>query len=140
MKAVKGAMASFGSVSTRGVTHVTVPAALKEHAFRRVLRVLPRRRGPRAHADRRLLPFGDNDERRLNLHSGLPQGVNHCEHESRGDVSRTQVDDPDERRSGADGGTTESQVMGDDDPALVVCALENIDIRPANQLFVPGRT
>ena len=29
--------------------------------------------------------------------------------------------------------------MGDDDATLVVCALENIDIRPANQLFVPGR-
>lgn len=77
---------------------------LKEQAFRRVL---PRRRCPRAHADRGLLPFGDNNERWLNLHRGLAQGVNHCEHERRGDVSRTQVDDSDERRSGADRRTAE---------------------------------
>ena len=109
---------------------------LKEHAFRRVL---PRRRCSRAHADRGLLPFGDNDERRLNIHGGLAQGVNHCEHERRRDVSRTQIDDPDKRRSGADGGTTEGNVMGDDDATLVGCAFENIDIWPTNQLFVPGR-
>ncbi len=29
--------------------------------------------------------------------------------------------------------------MGDDDATLVGCAIENVDIRPANQLFVPGR-
>jgi len=29
------------------------------------------------------LPIGDNDERRLNLHGRLAQGVNHCEHEPR---------------------------------------------------------
>jgi hypothetical protein len=29
--------------------------------------------------------------------------------------------------------------MGDDDTTLVGCAFENIDIRPTNQLFVPGR-
>ena len=28
--------------------------------------------------------------------------------------------------------------MGDDDATLVGCAFENVDIRPANQLFVPG--
>jgi len=102
--------------------------------------VLPRRRCSRAHADCGLLPFGDNDERRLNLHGGLAQRVNHSEHERCGDVSRTQVDDPDERRAGADGGTTEGDVMGDDDTALIRCAFQNIDIRPTNQLFVPGRT
>ena len=101
--------------------------------------MLPRRRCPSAHANRGLLPFGDNHERWLNLHSGLAQRVNHREHERRRDVSRTQVDDPDERRSGADGGTTEGQVMGDDDTTLVGCAFENVDIRPANQLFVPDR-
>jgi len=85
------------------------------------------------------LPFSDNDERRLNIHGGLAQGVNHCEHERRRDVSRTQIDDPDKRPSGADGGTTEGNVMSDDDATLVSCAIENIDIRPANQLFVPSR-
>jgi hypothetical protein len=100
---------------------------------------LPRRRCSHAHADRGLLPFGDNDERRLNLHGGLAQRVNHCEHERRRDVSRTQVDDPDKRRSGADGGTTEGHVMGDDHSPLIGCTFENIDIRPANQSFVPSR-
>ena len=118
------------------LNYVTVRAALKEPAFRRVL---PRRRCSRAHADRGLLPFGNNYERRLNLHRGLAQGVNHCEHERRGDVSRTQVDDPDERGSGTVGGPTEGQVVGDDDPTLVGCACENVDIRSANQLFVPRR-
>jgi hypothetical protein len=56
----------------------------------------------------------------------------------REDVPRTQVDDPDKRRSGADGGTTEGQVMGDNDTTLTGCAFENIDIRPTNQLLVPG--
>lgn len=100
--------------------------------------MLPRRRCSGAHADRGLLSFGDNDERRLNLHGGLAQGVNHCEHERRGDVSRTQVDDPDKRSSGADGGTTECHVMGDDDATLVGRAFEDVNIPPTNQLFVPG--
>ena len=69
--------------------------------------VLPRRRCSRAHADRGLLTFGDNNERRLNLHGGVAQGVNDREHERRGNVSRPEVDDPDERRSGADSGTAE---------------------------------
>ena len=102
-------------------------------------RLLPRRRCSCANADRGLLPFSDNDERRLNLHGGLAQGVNHCEHERRGDVPRPQVDDPDKRRSAADGGATEGHVVGDDDSTLIGCAFENIDIRPTNQLFVPGR-
>jgi hypothetical protein len=85
------------------------------------------------------LPLGDNDERRFNLDVGLAQGVNHSEHERRGDVPRTQADDPDKRRSSADGGTTEGQVMGDDYTTPAGCAFENVDIRPANQLFVPGR-
>jgi hypothetical protein len=57
----------------------------------------------------------------------------------REDVPRTQVDDPDKRRSSADGRTTEGQVMGDDYTTPAGCAFENVDIRPANQLFVPGR-
>jgi hypothetical protein len=96
------------------------------------MRVLPRRRCPHTHADRGLLPFGDNDERRLNLHGGFAQRVNRREHECRRDVPRTQVDDPDERRSGADGGTTESQVMGDDNTILVGGAFKNIDIWPTH--------
>jgi hypothetical protein len=54
-------------------------------------------------------------------------------------VSWTQVDDPDKRHSGTDGGTTEGHVMGDDDATLVGCAFEDIDIGPTNQLFVPDR-
>src|SRR3954469_5405709 len=120
----------------RSIERVTSQSRGGETALRLLL---PRRGCSRAHADRGLLPLGDDDERRLNLYSGLVQGVNYREYERRRDVSGTQVDDPDERHSGADGGTTEGQVMGHDHTTLVGSAFENVDIRPANQLFVPRR-
>ena len=54
-------------------------------------------------------------------------------------MSRPQLDDPDKRRSGADGGATEGHVVGEDDSTLIGSAFENIGIRPTNRLFVPGR-
>lgn len=99
--------------------------------------MLPRRRCSRAHADCGLLTCGDNNERRLNLHGGVAQGVNDREHERRGNVSRPEVDDPDERRSGADGGTAEGYVVRDHHTTLTGRAFENVDVRSTNELFVP---
>jgi hypothetical protein len=52
-------------------------------------------------------------------------------------VSRPEVDDPDERRSGADGGTAEGYVVRDHHTTLTGRAFENVDVRSTNELFVP---
>jgi hypothetical protein len=85
------------------------------------------------------LPFGDSDGRRLNVHGGRAQRVNHLEHEGRRDVPRPQVDDSDKRRSRTDGGAAEGEVMGEDDTALAGCAFENLYIRSTNQSFFTSR-
>jgi hypothetical protein len=100
---------------------------------------LPRRCSSGAHANRELLPFGDNNERRLNLHAGLAQRVDYCQHELSGDMARTQVHDSDKCCASANRGAPKSDVMCHDDAALTCRAFQNINVWTANQLLVPCR-
>lgn len=100
-------------------------ALLRRIALNTPARVyLPRRRRSNADADRRFLPLRDRDERRINLHRRSLQRINHSEHEIRRDVSRTEVNDADERGASTDCGAPEGQVVRDDDPALTCGVFE----------------
>lgn len=49
-----------------------------------------------------------------------------------------QVDDADEGGAGADGGPSESEIVGDHDAALVGRAIEDVNVWSPDQLLVPG--
>ena len=140
-RSLAGCIFSAGSrAKDRAIDRVTSQSRhsphVEGHAFRRVL---PRRRCSRANADGASLPYRDSDERRSNFHCGRAQSVNYSEYERRRDVPRSEVDDSDKRRSGANGGTAEGEVVRDHDAALAGCTFENCYIRATNKLFFPSR-
>jgi hypothetical protein len=79
-----------------------------------------------------LLSFCHGDERLVDVPRGRAKGVDDLEHELRRDVSRAQVDNPDEGCSDAHCRTAKGQVVGEDDTPLRGGAFEYFDVRPAN--------
>ena len=84
------------------------------------------------------MPLRDSHERGFDLHRRSPQRINHSEHETRRDMSRTDVDDAHERGAGADGVAPEGQVVRDNDPVLTRGVFEELCIASTEQMFVAG--